>query len=150
MAVRRIAEISAVVVGWLVSYTYVIHLVGPYADTCTQGDDSSYLASVILSALTVLLSTTLIALGPTRSRWFLVPHVGTLVIAAIILPGYLGRVTIHGRFICAGSGYTGEYLTMPAAAWHRLYAPAHTLLLGGFLCWAWFRQNAADLQANMR
>lgn len=125
--------------GWLVSYSYAIHLIGPYAHACSEGVTSPYVASLVWSAVTIGLAAALIATAPASSRFFLLPHFGTAAVGGWILARYFTRVTFEGRSICSAASYGNAWLNDSAVLWHRLYAPIHLILLGGFLVWAWRR-----------
>lgn len=120
--------------GWILSYTFFLHLLGPYADTCTQGDDSAYIASMILGPSTLALSAWLIWRGRRHAylRWGAIPHVGTWLISIGLLSRYLSRCAIGGQFICAGGALGDDWIERSGEFWHRLYAPIHLLALGGF------------------
>lgn len=131
---RNFIPVVAGGVGVLLSYTYAVHLIGPYADTCNQGDDSAYLASIILGGGTLLVSSALIAGARRYSevlRWFTLLHVVTIGFAVTLLPGYLWHVTWLGHHVCFAGGMNG-FENLPAPGWHRWYAPLHLGFMGVF------------------
>ena len=130
--VLRIASGCCGVAAWLISYTYLFHIIGPYADTCTQGDDFSYQISLLLCPGTLLATAGGVWLSaPFRrsARWLLVPHVPAAVVAVPILCVYLWKVTFLGAFICRANSLSDIVDTEPcwdetcAVFWHRIYAP---------------------------
>lgn len=126
--------------GWLLSYTYSIHLVGAFEHTCTMGNDSPHAAALILGPSTLVLAAILIWVGRRLAaylRWFVLPHALTVAISFWLLPRYFLECTLKGRFICAASslgGWEGE----PSAWWHFAYAPIQFLAVAGF-AWAMFK-----------
>lgn len=128
------------VIGWLFSYTYFFHLIGPYADTCNNGDGSPYSFSMIAGPATLLISGLLIWVGMKKGRQLLllaIPHIFTYIAALFILPRYFFLVTFLGEHICAGNGIHSSFGLSPddplRPLWHRSYAPIHLLSLAVFL-----------------
>lgn len=142
---RVAVAVVASSLGWLLSFTYPIHLIGAYTHTCTMGNDGPHLTSLLLGPATLLLAMLLIWAGRQQARylrWFIIPHVVTIGVAIWLLPRYLLLCTLSGRFICAASLFGDSWEGTPAALWHFFYAPGHLVVLAVFFWsaiqfWRW-------------
>jgi hypothetical protein len=134
--------------GWLSSFSYGLHLVGPHRHPCTAGDAFPYLVGMVAGPLTLALAAAMLGIGAglgVSSRWPALLHLGTLAVAAWLLPAYLVNTTLEGRFICA-SNAAGGPLEYPTAAWQRGFVPvqnAAMVLFGSFCVWYWRRAGNA-------
>jgi len=130
--------------GWLSSFSYPLHLVGPHLHPCTDGDALPYLVSMLAGPATLAMAAALLVVGAglgVAVRWPALLHVGTLAIAVFLLPDYLVNTTYEGRFVCS-SNAAGGPLDFATAPWQRAYVPVHNaalVLFGGFCLWYWRR-----------
>ena len=130
--------------GWLSSFTYAFHFVGPYQHPCTDGDTLPYLVSIVAGPVTLSLAALLLAIGSLLGvavRWPALLHVATLAAAGAVLPAYLANTTVAGQFICV-SNAAGGPADFPTATWQRGFVPvqnAAMVLFGIFLVWYWRR-----------
>jgi hypothetical protein len=141
--------------GWLSSFTYAFHLIGPYVHPCGDGDTLPYLVSMIAGPATLSLAAMTLTIGSglgVTVRWPCLLHVFTLAVAGYLLPSYLVNTTIEGHFICV-SNAAGGPVDFPAAPWQRVFVPvqnAALVLFGIFLVWYWRRRanagNGAEIE----
>jgi len=149
---QRLVAAAFCAFGWLSSFSYAFHLVGPYQHPCTDGNALPYLVSMIAGPATLALAALLLAIGSLLGvavRWPALLHVATLAAAIRVLPAYLVSTTVEGRFICA-SNAAGGPADLPAEAWQRGFVPvqnAAMVLFAIFLIWYW-RRSSRNVEAS--
>jgi len=133
--------------GWLSSFSYAFHLIGPHLHACSGGNALPYLVSLVAGPATLAMAALLLAMGAGFGvivRWPCLLHLATAAAAVIVLPGYLVDTTLEGHFICA-SNAAGGPSDFPSSAWQRAWVPVHNAAIvafGAFLVWYW-RQGSA-------
>ena len=102
---------ASTIFGWLLSLALLVGIAGPYFGTCTQGDDDSWLAGLLVFAPIGLIGLMFAAkgakLGP-RYTWLALPHLATVAIGVQLIPSYFMQTTIGGIHVCSvrdGGGF---------------------------------------------
>lgn len=116
------------IVGWWLTYLLPWALLAH--GTVNNGDDTPWILSLFCFAPIVVLGFVLLTRrwrALWSGRWFGLPHIGTFVLAARVLPIYWQRVTISGGHI--GAVVDAEYGSMQPAPWHAFWAPVMTVLV---------------------
>lgn len=138
--------------GWLSSFSYPFHLIGPWLHPCSDGNALPYLVGLVAGPMTLAMSALLLWIGAAlgvRVRWPALLHVGTIAAAVVVLPRYLADVTLDGAFICAANAAGGP-TDFPSAGWQRAFVPVQNsaiVAFGAFLVWYW-RRGAAVGRAS--
>ena len=140
--------------GWLSSYTYSLHLLGPHHHPCGEGDALPYLVSMIAGPATLSLAATMLTIGSglgVTVRWPGLLHGFTIAVAGYLLPSYLVNTTLEGRFICVSNAAAGP-VDFPTAPWQRAFVPIHNaaaVLFAIFLVWYWRRDAGSGHPAEI-
>jgi hypothetical protein len=138
--------------GWLSSFSYVFHLIGPHLHPCSEGNALPYLVSLFAGPTTLAMSALLLSVGAGFGvvvRWPCLLQLATAATAVMLLPGYLVDTTLEGHFICAANAAGGP-TDFPSTAWQRAWVPVHNaaiVLFGGFLIWYWRRGSSSRSDA---
>ena len=128
--------------GWLLSYTYPLVFLGPLITNCTGASEDAGVISLVIYTPMLLISIPLIFAGrrwARQLRWFVVPHVVTVLLAISYLPDALAHSTVGGEHLCDIKVAPDTY-GVAAPLWHRLYAPLELLVLilfASFAIWFW-------------
>jgi hypothetical protein len=121
-------RVALSVIGWLVSWAYVLAFVPVFATTATQYSDDAWVVSLLAAIVIGGFSLALIYLGgghPTWTRWLVLPHILILFIGLGVIYQALYGATMAGHHLAAIALGAPEQTDIATPVWHRLYGVVH-------------------------
>ena len=116
------------VIGWLISWAYVLSFIPVFATTATQYSDDAWVVSLLAAVVVGGFSLALIYMGrglPPWTRWLAMPHLLTLFIGLGAIYPALAGSTIAGHHLAAIALGSPEQTDIATPIWHRLYGVVH-------------------------